>query len=282
MPATLVVLAVLLAGCALYSLTRGLLSHGSATAGVAGSGYGSPVTAGLWATLVAVAPPVAFLLIAMRGLATPWRQAGMLAVLAAAAASVWIAHADGTLRYIRLAYLADHVVANLTFAQWFARTLRPGAEPLCTEVARRVHRTLTPRVVRYTRGVTVTWAVMFAAVAIVSMVLYAVEPFRAWTHFVWFSTAPLTVVAFAVEYAIRCMVIPASERTTAIDTFRALATMFRPAHGGSPRPSQGGSLRPSHGDSLRPSHGDSLRPSHGDSLRSPRRSAPLPSRTGSH
>jgi uncharacterized membrane protein len=274
MPVALMLLAALLAGCALYSLTRGLLSHGSAAASLAASGHGAPVTAGFWPTLVAVAPPVAFLLIAMRRLAAPWRYAGMLAVLAAAAASVWVAHADGTLRYIRLAYLADHVVANLTFAQWFARTLRPGVEPLCTEVARRVHRNLTPRVVRYTRGVTVTWAVLFTVVALASMVLYAIEPFQAWTHFVWFSTAPLTVAVFAVEYAIRCMVIPANERSAAIDTFRAIATMFRSSHGDS--------LRSPHGDSLRSSHGDSLRPSHGDSLRSPRAGTPQPSRTGSH
>jgi uncharacterized membrane protein len=230
-----VALAVVLAGCALYSLTRGLLSHGSPYGSQGSASGGMP--AGLWPTLVAVAPPVAFLLIAMRGLAARWRYPATLAVLAATAAAVWIAHADGSLRYIRLAYLADHVVANLTFAQWFARTLRPGVEPLCTEVARRVHRTLTPRVVRYTRRVTATWAAMFAAVAAASVILYIAEPFQAWTHFVWFSTAPLTLVVFIIEYAIRCLVIPASERTAAIDTFRALATMPPP---GTPRPSRAG------------------------------------------
>ncbi|CAB3783004.1 hypothetical protein [Pararobbsia alpina] len=230
MPPALVALAVVLAGCALYSLTRGLLSHGSQ--------QGTPIAAGLWQTLVAVAPPVAFLLIAMRGLTARWRYAGMLSVLAAAIAAVWIAHADGTLRYIRLAYLADHVVANLTFAHWFARTLRPGVEPLCTEVARRVHRNLTPRVERYTRGVTATWTAMFAAVAMASVILYIAEPFQAWTHFVWFSTAPLTAAFFVIEYAIRCMVIPASERSAAIDTFRALAMMPPP---GTPDPSRAGS-----------------------------------------
>jgi uncharacterized membrane protein len=240
MPVALMVLAVVLAGCALYSLTHGLLSHGSAgsaAATPATSPQGSPVAAGLWSTLVAVAPPVAFLLLAMRKLAAHWRYPGMLVVLAAALAAVWIAHADGTLRYIRLAYLADHVVANLTFAQWFARTLGPGVEPLCTEVARRVHRSLTPRVVRYTRGVTATWAGMFAAIAVASVILYIVEPFQAWTHFVWFSTAPLTAAFFVIEYAIRCIVIPASERTPAIDTFRALATMPPP---GTPHPSRSG------------------------------------------
>jgi uncharacterized membrane protein len=238
MPAALMVLAVVLAGCAVYSLTHGLLSHGSSAGAAAGSTAASPQgarAAGLWSTLVAVAPPVVFLLLAMRKLAAHWRYPGMLVVLAAAVAAVWVAHADGTLRYIRLAYLADHVVANLTFAQWFARTLGPGVEPLCTEVARRVHRSLTPRVVRYTRGVTATWAGMFAAVAVASVILYVVEPFHAWTHFVWFSTAPLTVVVFVIEYAIRCIVIPASERTPAIDTFRALATMPPP---GTPQPSR--------------------------------------------
>jgi uncharacterized membrane protein len=79
---------------------------------------------------------------------------------------------------------------------------------------------------------------MFAAVAMASVILYIAEPFQAWTHFVWFSTAPLTAAFFAIEYAIRCMVIPASERTDAIDTFRALATMPPP---GTPGPSRAGS-----------------------------------------
>jgi uncharacterized membrane protein len=214
-----VALAFVLAGCALYSLTRGMLSP-HAQPGAAPSGLGG--------TVLAVLPPMAFLLIATLGLAARWRRPIAVVVVAAAAAAVWIAHADGSLRYVRLAYLADHAVANLTFAHWFARTLRPGMMPLCTEVARRVHRTLPPRVARYTRHVTATWASMFAAIAIVSVVVYLGEPFKTWMHFVWLSTAPLTVAVFVVEYAIRCVVIPRSERTAAIDTFRALATMRPP------------------------------------------------------
>ncbi len=231
-----VALAFVLAGCALYSLTRGMLSPHA----LSGS-----VPTGLGGTVLAVLPPMAFLLIATRGLDAQWRWPIAVVVVAAAAGAVWIAHADGSLRYVRLAYLADHVVANLTFAHWFARTLRPGMMPLCTEVARRVHRSLTPRVERYTRGVTATWASMFAAIAIASVVVYFGEPFKTWTHFVWLSTAPLTVAVFVVEYAIRCVVIPRSERTAAIDTFRAIATLRPPgmaraiSGGGSRRVSRG-------------------------------------------
>ncbi|MEJ0004340.1 MAG: hypothetical protein WDN30_13870 [Pararobbsia sp.] len=214
-----VAVALVLAGCALYSLTCGLLAphalHGS-------------LTAGLGSLLLAVVPPVAFLLIAARGLAPCWRHPLAAAILAAALATVWIAHADGSLRYVRFIYLIDHVVANLSFAHAFARTLQPGAIPLCTRVARRARRGLTPRVVRYTRHVTTVWAGMFAAVAIASVSIYFAEPFEVWTRFVWLSTAPLTIAVFAIEYAIRCLVIPAGERSAAIDTLRAIVTLRPP------------------------------------------------------
>jgi uncharacterized membrane protein len=219
MSITLVAVAIVLAGCALYSLTRGLLS----SHGLQGS-----MPTGLGATALAVAPPVAFLLIAIHTLSARWRYPLTALVIVAALCAVWIAHADGSLRYVRLAYLTDHIVANLSFAHWFARTLRRGRVPLCTEVARRAHRSLTPRVVRYTRHVTSIWAGMFMAVALASAVVYLAEPFKTWTHFVWWSTAPLTVAVFAIEYAIRCIVIPPEERTAAIDTFRAIATMRPP------------------------------------------------------
>lgn len=232
----LIALALVLAGCALYSLIRGPL----APAGLHGDS-----TARIWPMVIAVAPPVVFLLIAARGLHGLWRLVLSAGVVSAAVCAVWLGHADHSLRMIRLAYLTDHIVANLTFAHWFGRTLRPGVVPFCTQVARRVHGQLSRRVSRYTRQVTIAWTGVFLTIAATSMLVYAAEPFETWLHFVWWAAAPLTAGVFAVEYAVRCLMIPAHERTAAIDMFRAIATMYRPAaHVEEPvRPGAHGRLR---------------------------------------
>ncbi|RKP46604.1 hypothetical protein D7S86_24210 [Pararobbsia silviterrae] len=212
----MIALALVLAGCALYSLIRGPLApHRDAMPGIA-------------SMLVAIAPPVAFMLIAACRLSARWRALIVTGVVAAAASAVWIGHTDHSLRMIRFAYLVDHVVANLMLAHWFGRTLRPGIVPFCTQVARRVHRTVSDRVARYTRKVTLAWACVFALVAATSPLVYAAEAFETWLHFVWWSAAPLTIGVFIVEYAVRCIVIPAHERTTAVDMIRAIATMPMP------------------------------------------------------
>ena len=215
MSVSLIVIALLLAGCALYSLLRGPLASGE-------------VGGRVWPIVIALAPPVVFLLIASRGWAARWRIPFAIVVLTAAICAVWVGYYDHSLRMIRFAYLTDHVVANLTFANWFGRTLRPGVVPFCTQVARRVHRTLSPRVARYTRRVTAAWTVVFVTIAAASTLVYAAQPFETWVHFVWWAAAPLTACVFAVEYAVRCIVIPANERTAAIDMFRAIAKMHLP------------------------------------------------------
>lgn len=219
MSATLIAVALVLTGCALYSLLRGPLAP---------TGPQSDSTARIWPMVVAVAPPVVFLLIATRGLAARWRYPISLLVATAAVFAVWVGHTDHSLRMIRFAYLTDHVVANLTFAHWFGRTLRPGVVPFCTQVARRVHGTLSERVTRYTRHVTIAWTGIFMSIAAISMLMYAAQPFETWLHFVWWSAAPLTVSVFVIEYVVRCVLIPAHERTAAIDMFRAMAKMHGP------------------------------------------------------
>ena len=216
MSASLFAVALVLTGCALYSLLRGPLAPQSAS------------TARIGPMIIAVAPPVVFLLIATRGLAARWRYPITLLVSCAAVCAVWLGHADHSLRMIRFAYLTDHVVANLTFAHWFGRTLRPGVVPFCTQVARRVHGTLSERVSRYTRHVTVAWTGVFMTIAAISMLVYAAEPFETWLHFVWWSAAPVTASVFVIEYLARCILIPAHERTAAIDMFRAMVKMFGP------------------------------------------------------
>src|SRR5688500_13245021 len=64
----------------------------------------------------------------------------------------------------RWLYLAQHAGVHLALGAWFGATLRAGAEPLVTALARRVH-TLTPAMERYSRNVTLAWTLYFVGMA---------------------------------------------------------------------------------------------------------------------
>ena len=95
----------------------------------------------------------------------------------------------------------------LTFAAigaGFAWTLRPGATPLVTAIARQVHGPATDGALeRYTRGLTAAWAAGFALLAAASAVLALHASFETWTLVVNLLSWPLIGAAFVVEWALR-------------------------------------------------------------------------------
>jgi hypothetical protein len=74
----------------------------------------------------------------------------------------------------RWLYLAQHAGVHRALAAWFGSTLRRGAEPLVSALARRVHGSFTPDMARYTRSVTLAWTLYFIAMATTSLVLLTV------------------------------------------------------------------------------------------------------------
>lgn len=88
----------------------------------------------------------------------------------------------------------------------FALTLRPGHEPLITAMARRLHG-LTPEMARYTRKVTIAWALFFALQLSLSIGLFCFAPLTVWSFFVNILDLPLVAAMFAAEYAIRLRVL---------------------------------------------------------------------------
>ncbi|NNU42808.1 hypothetical protein [Ramlibacter montanisoli] len=68
----------------------------------------------------------------------------------------------------RWLYLAQHAGVHLALAIGFGSTLRRGAEPLISALARRVHGSLSPAMERYTRQVTLAWTLYFVAMATAS------------------------------------------------------------------------------------------------------------------
>jgi uncharacterized membrane protein len=87
----------------------------------------------------------------------------------------------------------------------FARTLAPGREALVTRLARHVHGTLPDDITAYTRQVTWAWCAFFAAMGLISVLLFAFGSLAAWSLFVNVLGLPLICAMFVGEYIYRVL-----------------------------------------------------------------------------
>jgi uncharacterized membrane protein len=132
------------------------------------------------------------------------------AAIACLAIVVWLAARVGP----SLADGAEGVLyaENVAFFVWlgslFALSLRPGREPLVTQMARKVRRgDMPPSLVRYARGATLAWAGFFAVVVVVSSALFFGASRATWSLFVNVLMWPCIAAMFAGEYAVRLAVL---------------------------------------------------------------------------
>ena len=153
------------------------------------------------------------------------RGAALALALAWLGASLWFSAgehgASWAAQALQRVHLVEHAGIHLGLAIWFGATLRRGAIPLITRLAARVHGTLTPAKVRYTRIVTATWAGTFAGLAALSLALYAWLPFAHWTLFADVASPLILAALFFGEYALRYRLHPEFERTHLRDMVRA-------------------------------------------------------------
>lgn len=126
-------------------------------------------------------------------------------------------------------YMLQHVGINALLCAWFGSSLRPGRLSLIGQFAQRVH-PLTDAHRRYTAAVTRTWTFYFAAVALLSGLIYALWPFSHWTLFSNVVTPVGCVLLFVGEYLLRYRLHPEFERTRLVDALRAFYA--HPASGG--------------------------------------------------
>ncbi len=153
-----------------------------------------------------------------------WQQRWWWAAVAGFAgvvALVWAGLAQVALPMPWL-YVAQHAVIHLALAALFALTLRPGRMPLITRLAEPVHGDrFTAAMAAYTRVLTAVWAGYFAAMAAVSLLLFAFAPFGWWAAFANFGT-PLSLVAlFVGEHVLRYQLHPEFDRATIADAIGA-------------------------------------------------------------
>jgi len=101
-------------------------------------------------------------------------------------------------------YLLQNVGMQSLMAGIFGLTLRPGSEPLISQLARRIHRTdYSPAIATYTRQATWAWMLYFVAMALISVMLFLTAPLAVWSWFVNFLSFILLGLMFAAEYAVR-------------------------------------------------------------------------------
>jgi uncharacterized membrane protein len=123
-------------------------------------------------------------------------------------------------------YWIEHAGTQLIFCLLFARSLAPGREPLCSLIARLVHGTLSPAILRYTRQITVAWMTFFGLMSATSTMLFFAAPLTTWSAFVNFFTGPLICLMFVVEYVIRRMMFPDVEHVHIMVAVRAVRKMY--------------------------------------------------------
>lgn len=105
------------------------------------------------------------------------------------------------------------VLIQGSIAWVFARSLRSGSTPLITRYALRMGAQDTPDVHRYTRAVTVAWALTCFSLALTSLALGAFASPQIWSLFANGLSYLLLAGLFVLEYPVRRWVLGAQTRS---------------------------------------------------------------------
>lgn len=99
------------------------------------------------------------------------RWGAWLALLLAMPLLWWLAHS----RFVQLPLLLVPVVFMSLVAWFFGRTLRAGRVPLITRIVLQMDQetldTLSPKLISYTRGLTMAWALLLGVLALTNLLL---------------------------------------------------------------------------------------------------------------
>jgi uncharacterized membrane protein len=167
-------------------------------------------------TVLALAPMVTL------GSVLLWRWSGALMALTALAATAFLLRIFWPVlaQNFSIVYLVQQAGFYSIMAATFGRSLRKGRIPLCTQLADRVHGPLSELELRYTRNVTLAWAIFFLLNLAATFLLYRFAPLRIWSFFVNFCSLPLILCMFVAEYLVRRRVLPQVQRSGLIATLR--------------------------------------------------------------
>ncbi|WP_296228248.1 hypothetical protein [Ralstonia sp. UBA689] len=210
----------------LTGIVRGAAGVAAVVAYQAGAYYAAatPGAHGIGLAMALVPP----LMIALVAAARSARRAWLLPLWWLVCGVLWIAH-EPLAHHFGWGLYLEHASFNLMMAYVFGRTLVAGREPLCTRFAAVVHGTLTPRIARYSRQVTVAWTLFFLATAAVSTLLFATASIVTWSMFANTLSLPLVGAMFVLEYLCRRIALRGEPRSSLFDAVRAYRQSTRTA-----------------------------------------------------
>jgi uncharacterized membrane protein len=162
-----------------------------------------------WAVAALLGP----LLLAGLAVAIGGRRWPMLAAVALAAAGLVAVVARGGVSDVNRLYVLQHVGIHLSLCASFGATLVRGPS-LIGRVAAHVHGSLSPAMAAYTRAVTRSWTLYFAAMAVLSLWVYAACAWSTWSLLANVLTPIAIASLFVGEYLLRYRLHPEFERTT--------------------------------------------------------------------
>ncbi len=174
-----------------------------------------PLPNSLGASL-ALVPVISVLLAAAWRLAPPALAAVLSVMLAIGVYRAW----PMVREHFAWIYLLQECGLYGVLAATFTRSLGPEASPICTVLAERVHGPLTAAEIRYTRQVTAAWAIFFATIVLLELLLFFARSVIAWSFFSNFCVLPLVLLMFCAEYAVRRRVLPQAMAAGLLATMR--------------------------------------------------------------
>jgi len=107
------------------------------------------------------------------------------------------------LTQLDILYLMQHLSINTLLCWFFLHTLHGGRTPIITAIARSIHKNIPDSIVRYTRKVTIAWAIFFAAQVLLSLVIFATTSIATWSVFANILHWPMIAAMFGAEYLCR-------------------------------------------------------------------------------
>jgi uncharacterized membrane protein len=100
-------------------------------------------------------------------------------------------------------YLLQHVGSMLFLAGFFAHSFKHPEGNWVTRLASIIHQGLSAKERAYTQTVGIAWVILFAALALASLMLYVFDSKTLWSALVNVFTWPIVGLAFVLEYAVR-------------------------------------------------------------------------------
>jgi uncharacterized membrane protein len=118
------------------------------------------------------------------------------------------------------------VLINLFLCIYFASTLRPGREPMITRFCRSDLGVVPDEFRRYTRLLTMFWAMLFAVLATENLLLAMFSSVQIWSVFANFGNYALVGGAFLGEHVLRSFLFPQHGVASPIRSVRAVARVM--------------------------------------------------------